>query len=186
MVPLSSLWLPILLSAVIVFIASSVIHMALPIHKKDLKKVPDEDAVQDAFRRLGITPGDYAVPCAGSSHDMKQPAFVERLKKGPVVFMTVIAGGNTSMGTSLALWFLYCIVVSVFGAYVGGRALASGSNYLDVFRFVGTVAFACYAMSLPQASIWYKRNWGTTVRSMIDGLVYGSLTAGTFGWLWPR
>lgn len=186
MVPLSALWLPVVLSAVLVFLASSVIHMVLPIHKKDLKKVPDEDAFQDAFRRMGITPGDYAVPCAGSSHAMKEPAFVEKMAKGPVVFMTVLAGGHTFMGTSLALWFAYCLVVGVFGGYVGGRALAPGASYLDVFRFVGTVAFACYAMSLPQASIWYKRNWGTTVRSMIDGLVYGSLTAGTFGWLWPK
>jgi hypothetical protein len=186
MVTLSALWLPILLSAVLVFLASSVIHMALPIHKNDLKKVPDEDAVQDAFRRMGITPGDYAVPCAASSRDLKEPAFVERMAKGPVVFMTVLPGGHSFMGTSLALWFVYCVLVSMFGGYVGGRALAPGANYLDVFRFVGTVAFACYAMSLPQASIWYKRNWGTTVRSMIDGLIYGSLTAGTFGWLWPR
>ena len=186
MVPLSSLWLPVLVSAVIVFLASSVIHMVLPFHKKDMQKVPDEDAVQDAFRRIGIGPGDYAVPSAGSSQGMKDPAFIERMAKGPVVFMTVIPGGHSFMGTSLALWFCYCIVVSVFGGYIGGRALAPGAQYLDVFRFVGTVAFACYAMSLPQASIWYKRNWGTTIRSMIDGLVYGLLTAGTFGWLWPR
>lgn len=186
MVPLSSLWLPILLSAVLVFIASSVIHMVLGYHKNDVKKVPDEDAVQDAFRRLGITPGDYAVPCAGSTRAMKEPAFVGRMAKGPLVFMTVIAGGHSFMGTSLALWFVYCIVVSVFGGYVGGRALAPGADYLDVFRFVGTVAFACYAMSLPQASIWYKRDWVTTIRSMFDGLVYGSLTAGMFGWLWPK
>lgn len=186
MVPLGSLWLPILVSAVIVFVASSVIHMVLPYHKRDMKKVPDEEAAQDAIRRLGITPGDYAVPCAGSAHDMKQPAFVERMAKGPIVFMTVIAGGNTSMGASLTLWFLYCIVVSLFGGYVAARALGPGADYLDVFRFAGTVAFACYAMSLPQASIWYKRNWGTTLRSMADGLIYGTLTAGTFGWLWPR
>ena len=101
---------------------------------------------------------------------MKEPAFVERMAKGPLVFMTVIAGGHSFMGTSLASWFVYCIVVSVFGGYVGGRALAPGAHYLDVFRFVGTVAFACYAMSLPQASIWYKRNWGTTIKLMIDGL----------------
>jgi hypothetical protein len=186
MVPLSSLWLPILLSAVLVFLASSVIHMVLAIHKNDMKKVPDEDALQDAFRRLGITPGDYVVPNAGSSKAMKEPAFVERMAKGPLVFMTVVAGGHSFLGTSLALWFLYCIVVSVFGGYVGGRALGPGADYLDVFRFVGTVAFACYAMSLPQASIWYKRNWGTTVRVMFDGLIYGMLTAGAFGWLWPR
>jgi hypothetical protein len=185
MVPLSSLWLAVLISAVVVFLASSVIHMVLPFHKHDWKKVPDEDAAQDAIRRLGIAPGDYTIPCAGA-YNMKDPAFVERMAKGPLVFMTVIAGGHNFMGTSLMLWFLNCVVVSVFGGYVGGRALGPGADYLDVFRFVGTVAFACYAMSLPQASIWYKRNWGTTIRLMIDGLLYGMLTAGVFGWLWPR
>ena len=186
MVPLSSLWLPILVAAVLVFLASSVIHMVLPIHKTDWKKVPDEDAMQDAVRRLGITPGDYTVPCGGSSSGMKDPAFVERMAKGPIVFMTVIAGGHGFLGASLASWFLYCIVVSVFGGYVAGRALAPGAHYLDVFRFVGTVTFACYAMSLPQSSIWYKRSWWTTIKLMIDGLIFGMLTAGTFGWLWPR
>jgi hypothetical protein len=89
------------------------------------------------------------------------------------------------MGPSLAQWFIYCAVVSVVAAYVGSRAVAPGGDYLDVFRFVGTTAFCCYAMALPQASIWFRRNWGATLRSMFDGLVYGLLTAGTFGWLWP-
>ncbi len=186
MVPLGSLWIPVVLSAVIVFVASSVIHMVLGYHRNDFRTTPDETATQDALRRLGIEPGDYAVPCAGSSKSLKDPAFVEKMTKGPVVFMTVLPGGQNYMGSALGFWFLYSVVVGVFGAYVAGRALAPGANYLDVFRFVGTVTFACYAMALPQASIWYKKNWGTTLRSMIDGLIYGSLTAGTFGWLWPR
>jgi hypothetical protein len=90
------------------------------------------------------------------------------------------------MGTSLALWFIYCIVVSVIAAYIAGRALGPGAEYLSVFRFAGTTAFVGYALALPQNSIWYKRNWGATMRSMVDGLVYGLLTAGAFGWLWPR
>jgi hypothetical protein len=186
MVPLGSLWLPVVLSAVIVFVASSVIHMVLGYHRSDVRKVPDEDATQDAFRRLGIAPGDYAVPCAGSSSDMKNPAFVEKMTKGPVIFMTVLPGGHSYMGSALALWFVYCLVVSCFAAYIASRALPGAADYLDVFRFAGTTAFACYAMALPQASIWYKRSWSTTARSMFDGLVYGALTAGTFGWLWPR
>jgi hypothetical protein len=77
-------------------------------------------------------------------------------------------------------------VVSVFAAYITGRALGPGANYLEVFRFAGTTSFLGYSMALLQTSIWYKRNWGTTIRVMIDGLLYGLLTAGTFGWLWPR
>ena len=186
MVPLGSLWLPIVVSAVLVFVASSVIHMVLGYHRTDMRQVPDEEATQDAFRRLGIGSGDFAVPCATRSQDMKSPAFVERMAKGPIVIMTVLPGGHSFMGASLAQWFVYCLVVSVFAGYVAGRALPPGSNYLDVFRFAGTMAFACYAMALPQASIWFKRSWATTAKSMLDGLIYGSLTAGAFGWLWPR
>jgi hypothetical protein len=186
MVPIGSLWLPVVLSAVVVFLASSIVHMVLGYHAADFKKVPDEDALQDSFRRLGIAPGDYGVPKPDSRQGMKDPAYVAKVSKGPIVFMTVMPGGQWFMGAALGQWFAYCVVVSVTAAYIAGRALGPGAEYLEVFRFAGTTAFTCYAMALPQASIWFKRSWGTTLRSMMDGLIYASLTAGVFGWLWPR
>jgi hypothetical protein len=83
-------------------------------------------------------------------------------------------------------WFVYCLAVGVLAAYVTSRAVPLGAEYLQAFRFAGTTAFIAYAMALPQASIWYSKSWVTTAKSMIDGLVYGLLTAGVFGWLWPR
>jgi hypothetical protein len=186
MVPILSLGIPVLLSAVIVFIASSIIHMVLPYHRNDLRKLPKEDEVLNALRPLGIPPGDYAAPHAGSPEAMKQPEFMDKMKKGPVMFMTVAPSGPPSMGSSLILWFVYSIVVSLFAGYITGRALGPGATYPAVFRFVGTAAFMGYSLGLLQHSIWYKRNWGTTFKSMFDGLVYSLLTAGTFGWLWPR
>ncbi len=186
MVSLISLAIPILLSAVIVFVASSIFHMVLPFHKNDMKKVPKEDELLEAVRRLNIPPGDYGAPHPGSMAGMKDPAFKERMRRGPVVLMTVAPGSSGGMGTSLLLWFLYSIVVSIFAAYIAGRALGPGAHYLQVFRFAGCTAFLGYSLALAQHAIWYKRNWGTTVISMIDGLIYGLLTAGTFGWLWPR
>lgn len=184
-VALSSLAIPILLSAVIVFVASSVMHMMLTYHKKDFGTLPDEDGLLDAFRRLKIPPGDYCAPKAESMEAMKSPAFLEKVAKGPVVIMTVGAGGPMNMGAQMTQWFVYSVVISFFAAYVTSRVLTADAHYLEVFRVAGTVAFMGYAMSLPQFSIWYKRNWGTTLRSMFDGLVYSLLTAGTFGWLWP-
>jgi putative ABC transport system permease protein len=133
-----------------------------------------------------IPPGDYGAPHASSPEAMKDPAFIAKMKKGPMVFMTVSAGGEYAMGKYLAMWFVYQVVVSGIAAYVTGRALPAGAHYLEVFRFAGCTAFVAYAMALPQHSIWYRRNWGTTIRSMVDGLIYGLLVAGTFGWLWPR
>ena len=186
MVELSALWLPILLSAVIVFIASAIIHMSSPLHKKDYIKLPNEDKVMDLLRPLAIPPGDYMVPRPESSKDMKSPEFMEKMKKGPVMMFTVFPSGPANMGKSLILWFLYCFVVGLFAAYVAGRALAMDAPYLHVFRFAGTTAFLAYSAALWQMSIWYRRSWGTTIRLTIDGLIYGLLTAGVFGWLWPR
>jgi hypothetical protein len=186
MVSLTSLWLPILVSAVIVFVVSSIIHMLLPYHRSDYHKVPAEDELMEALRGFKIPPGDYLVPHAGSAEGMKKPEFVEKMNKGPLVIMTIAAGGPPSMATSLLLWFLYAVVVGFFTAYVAGRALGPGAHYLAVFRFVGASSFMGYSFALAQSSIWYRRNWGATLRSMFDGLLYGLLTAGTFGWLWPR
>jgi hypothetical protein len=185
-VPITSLLLPILVAAVLVFVASSIIHMLLPIHKNDWRAMPAEDRAQAALRTLELSPGDYALPYAGSAAMMKDPAFLEKMTKGPVVIMTVVPPGPPAMGARLALWFGYSVLVGIFAAYVAGRALEPGAHYLSVFRFAGTTAFAAYSLALLQNSIWFNRNWAATLRSMGDGLVYALLTAGTFGWLWPQ
>lgn len=186
MVSVTSLWIPIVLSAVIVFIASSVMHMALSYHKNDLKKLPDEERVMAALRAFNIAPGDYAMPKPGSMAEIRSPAFEEKQKQGPVAFMTVLPSGDMAMGSVMIQWFLYAVVISIFAAYVTSRALGPGADYLAVFRFAGTTAFAAYAMALPQFAIWYHRSWKTTLLSMFDCLIYACLVAGTFGWLWPR
>ena len=186
MVSIMSLWVPILLSAVIVFVVSSIIHMVLPYHRTDYRKVPAEDEVMEALRKFNIPPGDYMIPCGEGPESMKKPEFVEKMKKGPLVLMTLSPGQAPSMGKPLFQWFVYCVLVGVFAAYITGRALAQGAPYLSVFRFAGTTAFVGYSLALMQNSIWMRRNWGTTMKSTFDGLVYGLMTAGTFGWLWPR
>ncbi len=186
MVGIRGLWLPIVLSAVIVFVVSSIIHMVLPWHKNDYPMVPDQDKLLDALRPFNLPPGDYMLPRAANMADMKTDAFKAKMQRGPVLMMTVMPNGQNFMGSSLALWFLYSLVVSFFSAYITGRALPSGANYLEVFRFAGATAFLSYSLALWQMSIWYRRGWGLTIKATIDGLIYALLTAGTFGWLWPR
>jgi hypothetical protein len=186
MVPIASLWLPILLSAVIVFLASWIIHMFLPYHRSDFRKVPAEDDVMEALRKFNIPPGDYMIPSPGGPAGMRSPEFSAKMARGPVVVMTVVKSGPPSMGANLAQWFLYCLIVGGIAAYVAGRALKPGEPYLHAFRFAGCTAFVAYAVALWQDSIWYKRAWSTTIKNTFDGLVYGLLTGGVFGWLWPR
>ncbi len=186
MVELFALWLPILLSAVLVFIVSSIIHTVSPWHKNDYPQMENQDDVMDALRPLNIPPGDYMVPRPKSMKDMRSPGFIDKLRSGPKVIMTVLPAGMPGMAKNLVGWFFYSVVVNIFAAYVTGRALPAGAEYLQVFRFVGTVSFVGYTLALWQMSIWYSRSWTTTIKSTVDGLVYALLTAGVFGWLWPR
>lgn len=185
MTTIAALWLPILLSAVIVFIASSIIHMAPLWHRSECPKVPDEDRVLDALRPFAIPPGDYMLPRAADMAAMKSPEFAEKLRRGPVMLLTVLPNAPFSMGKSLTQWFIYVVIVGIFAAYVAGRTLAPGTEYLTVFRVTSVTAFIGYAAALWQMSIWYHRSWSTTLKATLDGLIYALLTGGAFGWLWP-
>jgi hypothetical protein len=185
MVPIVALWLPILLAAVLVFVVSSIIHMLLPYHRSDLRGVPDQDRVMEALRPFPIPPGDYVLPHASSMKESGTPEFVEKMRQGPVMLMTVLPNGPISMGSSLVQWFLYSVLIGIFVAYVGGRTLPPGTEYMKVFQITSCVAFMGYALALLHTSIWFKRKWSTTLKSVFDGILYGLVTAGAFSWLWP-
>lgn len=186
MVPISVLWMPILLSAVVVFVASSILHMVLPYHKSDYRKLPEEDKVVEALRAAGVTPGPaYHFPHT-THQEMKSPEVVEKFKRGPIGLLTVIPSGAPAMGKYLGQWFVYCVAVSLFVAFVAGSTLGPGIRYLLVFHLTGLVAFMAYGVGHLQDSIWKGQTWGVTAKHVFDGLIYALLTAGTFGWLWPR
>ena len=186
MVPLTALLLPILLSGVLCFIASSVIHMALGYHRSDCDPLASEDQLMDALRKVGVPPGDYFLPHAGSMAVMKSPEYQAKVEKGPLVVMTLLKGKGTPMGQRLLQWFVFLLVVSVFAAYVAGRTLGAGAPPLMVFRIAGTVAFSGYALGVWPNSIWWSRKWSTTLKNTFDGLVYALLTGWAFAWLWPK
>ena len=183
MVSLVDLWLPILLSAVLVFVASSVIHMALRWHSKDFTRFAAEDAVMDALRPFNLPPGDYVAPLPESMAHMSSAEFKAKMARGPRFALTVLS--DTSMPRNLAKWFVYSIVIAAFAAYVASLTLPAGAAYMTVFRVTSVVSFAGYALALWQSWIWYSRGFGYTLRTTIDGLIYGLLTGGAFGWLWP-
>ena len=185
MTPLASLWLPILLSAVFVFLMSFVLHMLLPWHRTDYAKVPNEDAVAAALRGFSIPPGDYMMPRPDSPAEMRTPEFAEKVRQGPMVVMTIMPGREMSMTGNLVQWFGFVLVVSLFAAYIAGRALAPGAGSGRVLQFAAATAFVAYGIGLWPMSIWYRRSWATTFKSSVDGLIYGLITGATLAWLWP-
>lgn len=186
MVSLTSLWIPILVSAVLVFVASSLSQEVLRFHRWDYGRLPGEEDVMDLVRRLAVSPGDYLFPQADGPKEMRDPGSQEKWKRGPVGFMTVLPNGGHPMARTFALWFLYCVAVSMFAAYMAGRAFAPGANGRDVSLLVGLAAFGGHALAYWPPSIWYVRSWGTTVRFTVDALVYALATGAAFAWLWPK
>jgi len=186
MVWLSSLWLPIVLSAIAAHIASSILHMLIGHHAGDRGRLPQEDALLEALRAQHAAPDDYMAPHLYGAGALKDPEIAAKRREGPIVVMTLMPGGQLRMARSLTQWFIYLLVVFGLAAYVASRTLPSGAAYLAVFRVVGTVAFMGLALGYPPSSIWWQQRWSTTLKYMIDGLIYALLGAGLFGWLWPR
>ena len=185
MVTLAALWLPILLSAIIVFVASSIMHMVLPYHRSDYSQLPDEDKVLSTLRSANLKRGLYVFPFC-THKDMKSPAVIEKRKQGPVGFITIMPSGPPALPKFLIQWFVFCLLIGFFVAYLTAHTVPFGAHYLAVFRVVGTAAFLAYGVGNLSNGIWKGQMWGNTIKEVIDGLVYALLTAGTFGWLWPR
>ena len=185
MVLLASLWLPILLSAVIVFIASSIMHTVLPYHNSDFRKLPEEDAVLAALRSAGVTRGVYHFPHCNHK-DMKTPEMQEKFKQGPVGFLTVFPSGPVSMPKFLIQWFIYCLLIAFFVAYLAAHTVVLAAPFRHVLRVVGTAAFLGYGLGAFVNAIWKGQTWSMTLKEVFDGFIYAALTAVTFAWLWPH
>jgi len=182
---LAALWLPIVLSAVIVFIASSIMHMVLPYHRSDYSQLPEEDKIRATLRAANLKRGLYVFPFC-THENMKSPALQEKYKEGPVGFLNIMPSGPPAMPKFLVQWFVFCLLISFFTAYLTAHTIASGANYLVVFRVAGCAAFMAYGLARLSDGIWRGQRWSAVFKEVFDGLVYGLLTAGTFGWLWPR
>jgi len=186
MVSLLQLWLPILLSAVLVFVASSLIHMVFKWHNSDYRKLPNEDEVRAAIRKGEPAPGQYVLPYFGDMKEMQSPEAQQKYAEGPVAMLYLKANGCPNMGSALLAWFLFSVVISFAVAYLTSRTVAPGAHYLQVFRVAGTVAFLAYAGNAAQAAIWMGKPCRSAAKEILDGFIYGLVTAGAFGWLWPR
>lgn len=186
MVSLGALLLPILLASVLVFVLSFVVHMVLGYHASDYVPLPNEDALRAAMRQAGVSPRQYVFPYVANPKEMKSPEFTAKLVEGPVGVLTIKPSGSVGMGKSLGQWFVFTLVVSAMVAYVASSTLPAGTDYLKVFQVAGTVAWLAYAFGTLPAAIWMGKPWSIAAKEVFDGLLYGLVTAGAFGWLWPR
>lgn len=183
MVTIASLWLAIVLSAVLVWIVSALVWMVFPHHKKDYKGLPNEDEVMKAITG-NIKPGMYNLPHILSQQNMKKEEVRKRYEEGPLAYMTVLPKGVPKMGKNMIFSFLYYIVISFFVAFLLTRTLNASAEYLSVFRVTGTVAWLAYGWAVIPDAIWFGKPWPLILKQLIDSLIYALLTAGIFSWQW--
>ena len=181
---LGALWLPTLVSAVAVFIVSSIIHMVVRWHHSDQSRLPNEDAVMAAL--AGTPSGEYRMPWAGSMDEMKSAAFQEKCKKGPMAIIGVFTYLERGFVKALVQWFVYSLIVSYVAGHILHAIVQDVPDTSEIFHTVGLSAFLGYGMALAQQSIWGPKHWWPTAKGMIDAVLYAAVTAGVFAWLWPK
>jgi len=186
MVTLPSLWLPILLAAVLVFVASSLIHMAVRWHNSDYRPLANEDEVRAAILKGSPTPGQYVLPHCGDHSRMREPEMLKKFEEGPLGLLYLRAPGVPTLGPSLGGWFLFNVVLSFCIAYLLSRTLGPGTPRLQVFRVAATICFLIHAGGAMPAAIWMGKPWRVVLKEAADGLLYGLATGAAFSWLWPR
>lgn len=185
MTPFLSLLLPIVASAIAVFVLTLIIHMT-PWHRGDYRRLPDEDGVMKTLRAFNIPPNDYMVPHPGSGEYMKSAEFDGKMNAGPVMVVTVVRSGPWNMGKLMGSWFVFVLVVSASLAYVVGTIVPPGGDRHAVFHHVAVIAFLTYTMGAVPLSIWYQRKWSTTFRYSVDSLLCALATALIFCTMWPK
>ena len=186
MVTLTELWLPILLSGALVWIVSALVWMVLPHHKSDFAGLPDEETARQALQPQNLAPGLYNIPHLPSRDAVREPEYQKKFADGPVAFLTVLPSRDPAMAPQMIATFAYFVVASIAVAYVSGRVLAPGAEYLQVFRVAGTVAWLAYGWGRVLESVWFGLPWSQQVKHLFDALLYALASAAVFGWLWPR
>jgi len=183
-IPIADFWLPIVLATVLCFFAGAVLHMMVPLHKSDWRPMPDEDGVMAAMRKAGLTPGNYMFP-AMDPKSMNDPAVQKKLAEGPCGVMTVRPNGPINMGPYLGKQFVFHLIISIFIAYLAGRTLGAGTEYLRVFQVTGTISILAYAAAAFPEAIWYHHPRNYLWAKVVDGVVWGLITAGSFAGFYP-
>ena len=184
MLAIASLWLAILISAGVVWIAAMLVWMVLPYHQSDYKGFPDEDAVRKVLGQT-LAPGQYNIPHIPSRKDGDKPEVRQKFDEGPIGFMTVLPSGFPSLVRGMLLSFIYYLLIGGAVAYVCTRTIPPGADYLAVFRISGTVAWLAYGAAVIPDAIWFGRPWSAIGKQLLDAFIFGTLTGGVFGWLWP-
>ena len=181
---LPQLWLPILVTAVAVFIASSLIHMVFKWHNSDYRKLSNEDDVRAAIRAGSLVPGQYILPYCHMK-DMQAEEMQKKFRDGPVGFLTLRKSGPPTIGGSLIQWFVFNLALATIVAAIALQTYGLKGEPHRAGHLVGMLSLLAYGGSSVQAGIWVGRPWGSVAKDLVDAVIYATVSALAFLWLWP-
>lgn len=177
---LLQLWLPILVTGVVLFFASFVAWMVLPHHQGDFSPIPQEDKWMDAVRSMNLPAGSYMFPYMTHA-EAKDPEKIAKYTAGPRG--TAVVWDMPNMGRNLLLTFVYFLLIALVTAYIAWEALQGQTvTFLKAFQIVGAIGVLTFASSGQLNAVWFPRRIWT---DFIDGIVYGVLMGLVFAILWP-
>jgi hypothetical protein len=182
---LPQLWLPILVTAVLIFIASSLIHMVIKWHNADYKKLSNEDAVLAAIRSGTSAPGQYIMPYCSDMKEMQNETMKQKYIDGPIGIMTIRKNGVPAIGGMLIQWFVFSVVVAALAGLLALQSFGLGADHHRAGHLVGMVSLLTYFGGSVQMAIWMGKPWSAVFKDLIDSLIYATISALVFMWLWP-
>lgn len=182
---LMQLWLPILASAIGVFVASSLIHMVFKWHNSDYRKLSNEDEVRAAIRAGAPAPGLYTLPNCTDMSEMQSEAMMVKFHEGPIAFLTVKQNGPPSMGGALLGWFLLNLAIAAITAAIISHVYGMQVDAARAACLAGIIAFLSYGVGSISNGIWMAKPWATVAKDLLDAAIYGGVSAAAFGLLWP-
>lgn len=186
MIHAAALWLPALVATVAVFMASAVVWMAMPHHKKDFAGAEDEDGLMDAVRKcVSVAPGMYYFPFAKWGQE-NADAYKDKVRAGPVGILRVRDPKSAlDMRSALIKAFLQYAAINAVIALLAAGVVGTEAHFAEVFHVTGLAAFLAYGFVGVQESIWFGLPGKVAVKHAVDGLVYAVITGAVFGWLRP-
>lgn len=185
MVSFAQLLLPLIAAAVLVFVASSLIHMVFKWHNPDYQKLGNEDEVMAAIRKGMSGGGQYAIPHCMDMKQMQTPEMQKKLEDGPTGFIVVRGPGKPGVGKPLALWFALTLLVSGVAGCILATTLGPGAARGQVLHIAGLISFAAFAVGSVSDAIWFARPWRAVGKDLLDAVIYAGIIGGTYAVLWP-
>lgn len=182
---LIALWLPILASAIGIFVLSSLIHMLLKWHAPEYRALPNEEAVRAAIRTGHPAPGQYVLPHCADMKEMASEAMLRKYGEGPVGYLTLAANGAPDIGRALALWFLLSLVIAAIAGYATARIVGLDGHAHAAAHNVFVITGLAYGIGAVHDAIWKSRPWRSALFYGLDALLYAAVSAAAFLWLWP-